>query len=87
LADLEQVKVTDTGKVEGMAEAIEALAKKYPYLLRDDDDTDSDYDIDKFPEEATASGRPMNRQRKTSADPKTSDAALYRRYPALRRGR
>jgi hypothetical protein len=85
LADTSKVQITDEGTVTGMDAVIDQLMDSHPYLVRDDtDDTgEDDYEAPDLP-----SGRPMNSHRKTSANgPKSNDAALYKRYPALQRRR
>lgn len=85
LADTSQVQISDTGKVTGMDAVIDQLMQSHPYLVRDDDDTtgEDDYEAPDLP-----SGRPMNSRRAPSGNgPKASDAALYKRYPALQRRR
>lgn len=86
LADLNGVTLEEDGGVTGMEDAVRAVGESHPYLVRgdlvDDDDNDEDYE---FYDTGSASGRPMNGRRKPSTPPRTDDATLLRKYPALRR--
>jgi hypothetical protein len=77
LADLSEVEIDDDGTVTGLAEALNALAKSDPYLLKsksEDDDED-----DKGPPSAT--GQPPSKKSKGNPDREK----LLSKYPALNR--
>lgn len=71
------IDVQEDGTVVGLAEAMEAVAEKYPYLV---DDSKAEAERDPDITTATASG---NRKRQTTTN-HLSKAALMRKYPALR---
>lgn len=77
--DLDDVEITEDGDVEGLEEAIEALAKSDPYLLetgkKDDDEEDG-----KKPRRRA--GQPTGNRRK-KGNPNRD--RLVAKYPALRR--
>lgn len=80
LLDLDDVEIVD-GDIEGLEDAIKALAKSDPYLLaKDDDDEDEDEVSDRRRRRST--GQPTG-GRKSKADPNRE--ALISKYPALRR--
>lgn len=84
LLDLSDVEITDDGEVEGLDEAIEALAKSDPYLLakgKDDEDED-DEDEDEKPRRKRSTGTPPGSKR-TKGNPNRDK--LVSKYPALRR--
>ena len=86
LADTSQVQIKE-GTVTGMQEVVDALAESHPYLVREGEPIPVDEE-DYLNAPDLPSGRPMNSGRRNSVSgPKTSDAALYRKYPALQRRR
>lgn len=78
LVDLSKVEIDDDGEVEGMTEALKALAKSDPYLLETSKD-DEDEDEDKQP--PAAGEAPKTKQTKGNAN----RDKLIKKYPALRR--
>ena len=84
LADLSKVEVDDDGIITGMEDVVDHLADSHPYLIREPDAVaDTDWQPPDLP-----SGRPMNGPRHNPAvKAAASDAALLRKYPALRRQR
>lgn len=78
LLDLDDVEIVD-GEVEGLDEAIKALAKSDPYLLVSKDEDDED-DSDRRRRRST--GQPTG-PRSTKANPEREK--LISKYPALRR--
>jgi hypothetical protein len=75
LADLSDVEIDEDGNVTGLAEALAALAKSDPYLLKAEKD-DDDEDDEKGP-----TGQPVGK--KPRGNP--SRDKLLDKYPALRR--
>lgn len=73
LADLSKVEIDEDGEVEGLEEALKALAKSDPYLLQGEDDEDS---------APPPAGQPP---RKTPAKGVKRRSELERKFPALRR--
>lgn len=84
LADLSKVTIGDDGTITGMEDVVDQLADSHPYLIRTPDTVaDTDWQPPDLP-----SGRPMNGPRHNPAvKAAASDAALYKRYPALQRRR
>ena len=83
LLDLSDVEITEDGEVEGLDDAIKALAKSDPYLLADKadkDDEDEDDDEDDKPRRRT--GTPPSSKRKKG---QPNADKLRQKYPALRR--
>lgn len=78
LADLSEVTIDDEGNVEGLNEALKALAKDEPYLLADEDD-----DSDDGPPRKPSAGEPPKRSKSKG---QTDRSNLLKKYPALRRG-
>lgn len=79
LLDLDDVEIDEDGEIDGLTDAIKALAKSDPYLLdtgKDDDDDDDDSD-GKPPV-----GQPAGRK-KGKGNPNRDK--LIDKYPALRR--
>jgi chromosome segregation ATPase len=75
LVDLNDVKINDDGKVDGLDKALEKLAKSDPYLIKSSDDGGTP--------PAGASGTPAGSGSKGG---KGADRdALLKKYPALRR--
>ena len=81
LADTTAVQIDDKGTITGMDAVVGQLATSHPYLVRDDADDLNLYDDD-APD--VPSGRPMNGRRQATG-PANNDAALVKKYPALRR--
>jgi hypothetical protein len=81
LLDLSEVTIGDDGEIEGLEDAIDALAKSDPYLLKDEDDEDED-DKDKRKQTKTGQRSGGGRQRKTGVPNRDK---LVAKYPALRR--
>lgn len=82
LADLSDVEVDDDGTVHGLAEALEALAAKKPFLLKASDE--------KKPAPKKSGDRPGNGGnggdgRSKSAKDAQKKAELQSKYPGLRR--
>lgn len=82
LADLTDVEINDDGEVEGLDDALEALAKSDPYLLAEkgkqgDDDDEDDDDKPK----AKRTGQPTGKSKKGQPN----RDKLIAKYPALRR--
>ena len=74
LADLNEVEIDDDGNVTGLKEALDALAKSDPYLLRKDAEDEED-------EKQPPTGHPTGRGTKGNAN----RDKLVEKYPALRR--
>lgn len=74
---MDPVKVEENGTVAGMAEALNRLLGRYPYLVDEDDGTPA-------PMPTTASGRPPPPQKGRAG---VDRAALGKRFPALGRRR
>jgi hypothetical protein len=72
------VKVNDDGTVEGLTEAMDYAAKKFPYLVDDSKEETEERELPDKP-----SGRSVNRRRKSMEH--LTPAALAKKYPALRR--
>lgn len=81
LLDLSDVEITEDGKVEGLDEAIEDLAKSEPYLLAKDKG-DEDEDEEGKLRRKRSTGTPPG-SKKTKGNPNRD--ALISKYPALRR--
>ena len=82
LLDLDDVEIDEDGEVDGLKDAIKALAKSDPYLLDTGKAKDDDADDDDDP----GSGRPPVGQptrRKGKGNPNRDK--LVAKYPALRR--
>ena len=82
LLDLDDVEVDKDGTIEGLEDAIKALAKAEPYLLdtgKDDEDEDEDEVSDRRRRKAT--GRPTGSPGKGNPN----RDKLVSKYPALRR--
>jgi len=79
LVDMSDVTVGDDGKVEGMKEAVDALAKEHPYLLKRDEDEEED--------EGRPSGAAFGKNKKDDkGQGKQADReALLKKYPTLTR--
>lgn len=76
VADLSEVEIDSDGTVSGLSEALKALAKSDPYLLKTEKDKDED--------EPPSTGGPKNPAKgKKKAD--ADDEAIRNKYPALRR--
>ena len=75
LADLSDVEINDDGEVDGLDEALDALAESDPYLLKGKDETDETPKVKK-------SGQRSGTQRKKG---NANRDALLKKYPALRR--
>lgn len=78
LADLSDVEIDDEGNVTGVEEALKALAKSDPYLLKVKKDEDEDDDDDKG---NGATGQPVGGKKSKN----TNRDKLLDKYPALRR--
>lgn len=78
LMDTEGVRVDEDGKVIGLADAVEKLAKAKPHLLKSDDDNGG-----KGNSSTEASGTPRNGTRK--GDKKDPPKDYSARFPALKR--
>jgi hypothetical protein len=76
--DFGAVKVNDDGTVEGLTEAMDYAAKKFPYLVDDSKEETEERELPDKP-----SGRSVNRRRKSMEH--LTPAALAKKYPALRR--
>jgi hypothetical protein len=82
LLDLDDVEVDDDGSIEGLEDAIKALAKSDPYLLdtgKDDEDDDED---EVSARRKRRSGQPTG-GKSSKANPNRDK--LVSKYPALRR--
>jgi len=75
LADLSNVVIGEDGKVTGLKEALEALAKSKPFLLAEEDGGDDK----KLPTDPT--GGPKDGKKPKNEGPSNED--LARRFPAL----
>ena len=83
LADLSKVEVTDDGTITGMEDVVDQLADSHPYLVRQPDTVAEDGLAATRPAQRSPDERPTQATRKAEA----SDAALYKKYPALQRRR
>lgn len=84
LLDIEDIQIGDDGKVTGVAEAAEALAKAKPFLIKADSG-----DSGKS-KEKPGGGKPSGSQPPANNSNNTRDkdrAALLQKYPSLGRGR
>lgn len=94
LLDLSDVEIDEDGKVEGLDEAIEALAKSDPYLLKtqpedkgkgknrgNDSDSDSEDDDDESEEEDRSTGSASAGRKKGKKG--LDRQAMAQRFPAL----
>lgn len=79
LLNAEDVDINDDGSVDGMDEAVEALAKEHPYLLKKGKDDDDD---DETPSKGAPVGRTPKPKNKGQG-PSRED--LMRKYAGLRR--
>lgn len=77
LADLSEVEIDDDGAVTGLAEALNALAKSDPYLLKSKSEDDDDEDEGR----PGATGQPPRKKSKGNPDREK----LLAKYPALNR--
>jgi len=80
LLDRSEIDLGDDGSVEGLDEALDALAESDPYLLADDSKDDEDEDDERPARKRT--GQPTKKKR-TKGEPNRD--ALLAKYPALRR--
>lgn len=82
LADLEDLVINDDGSVDGITDAVKALAKEHPYLVAEPE-KDSDNDGKEKP--GRKSGSPVGSKQggKTNTTGKWSDEELKRLFPAL----
>lgn len=76
LLDRSDVEITDDGEVEGLEEAMDALAKAEPYLLKGKDDDD---DASKKRRSGDQSGTGSRKKGNPNRE------QILRKYPALRR--
>jgi len=76
---LDAVEIEEDGTAPGMAEALDRIAGRYPWLVNDDAEPPDD---DTPPGKPSA--RPVNRQRQRGVEGR---AGLEKRFPALRRRR
>lgn len=78
LADLSEVEIDDDGKVHGLKQALDALAKSDAYLLKSKkgDETEDE-------EQVSTGGRKQPSKKKKAAD--ADDEALRQKYSALQR--
>lgn len=81
LADLSEVEIDDDGAVTGLAEALNALAKSDPYLLKSKSDDKDDEDKDDSKGAPGATGQPPGKKTKGNPDREK----LLAKYPALNR--
>ena len=88
MADLSRVEVDKDGSVKGLSEALEALAKSDPYLIKTEEKT-SDKDKDdskKGDKEPPKSGDQKNGSTKDKGSSSDKERArLVEKYPGLRR--
>jgi len=77
LVDMSDVTVDDEGKVEGMKEAVDALAKEHAYLLKRDEDEGED--------EGRPSGAAFGKNKKDDKGKQADREALLKKYPTLTR--
>lgn len=85
LADLDELEVGEKGTVDGITEAIEALAKEHAYLVEvpktEDEDDDKDSKASK-----PKSGSPVGGRQKQKTPPgHKTDEELRNMFPALRK--
>ena len=76
LADLSSVEIDKDGKVTGLKEALDAVAKQHPFLVKPKEEDD-----DSKKTQPSPTGQPPQRQRQ---DAVTDRAKLRNKYPALR---
>lgn len=81
LLDRSEIDLGDDGSIEGLEEALDALAESDPYLLAEQKDDDEDEDDEK-PKPRKRTGQPTQKKR-TKGQPNRD--ALLAKYPALRR--
>jgi hypothetical protein len=77
LVDMSDVTVDDEGSVDGMKEAVDALAKEHAYLLKRDEDEEE--------EEGRPSGAAFGKNKKDSKGKQADREALLKKYPTLTR--
>ena len=77
LVDMSDVTVDDEDKVEGMKEAVDALAKEHPYLLKRDEDEEDG--------EGKPSGAAFGKNKKDDKGKQADREALLKKYPTLTR--
>ena len=77
LVDMSDVTVDDEGSVEGMKEAVDALAKEHPYLLKKDEDEEEG--------EGRPSGAAFGKNKKDDKGKQSDREALLKKYPTLTR--
>lgn len=78
LAELDELEINDDGSVDGIKDAVKALAKDHPYLLAPSEGTDEK----KPPKSGSVVG---STKRGTKTEKELSDEELFKRFPALRR--
>jgi hypothetical protein len=83
LLDRSEIDLGDDGEVEGLEEALDALAKSDPYLLAEQKDDDDDDEDDEKPKPRKRTGQPVQKKRTNKGQPNRD--ALLAKYPALRR--
>lgn len=79
LLDRSEIDIADDGSIEGLEEALDALAESDPYLLAEQKDED---DEDEKPTRRRTTGQPTKKKR-SNGQPNRD--ALVAKYPALRR--
>lgn len=84
LADLSKVEIDNDGTVHGLKEALEALAKSDPYLIKQDDEKNKVKE-DKGKPPGTGGSRSGSKQGETKEARDARQSALAAKYPALRR--
>jgi hypothetical protein len=77
LVDMSDVTVDDESNVEGMKEAVDALAKEHPYLLKRDEDEEEG--------EGKPSGAAFGKNKKDGKNKQADREALLEKYPTLTR--
>jgi len=83
LLDLSEVEIDEEGDIEGLDEAIKALAKAKPYLLlKEDADDDSDDEDEDDKPRTRKTGQPPRRKKKATT---VDREKLLKKYPALAR--
>lgn len=85
-ADLEELEIDEDGKVEGIRDAVKALAKSKKFLVKTEDDSDDDEDSKTRTRRSgngvgSAAGKGKGKQEKG----KLTDEQLRARFPALNR--
>jgi len=81
---LKDLEVGEDGSVEGIREAVKALAKSKPHLLRKDEGDDEDETKTKRPPSGNGVGSGKNGKGKARKDGVLSADDLRSRFPALR---